>query len=112
MLAHGDGEADTQLAAGGDNGAVVEAAVGSHGEFPSGSSVAHSSHRFPQEVSGAPGRIGSTLAQAGHEHVAGASSDGEQLMIAALAGIAVWGQAVLHRPTVGPAGELTGALFS
>ena len=56
----------------------VEAAVGPHGELPRGSGVTHSPHRLAQEVSGAPGGVGPTLAQSGHQHVAGASCHGEE----------------------------------
>ena len=64
---------------------IVEAAVGPHGERSGGSGVAHSAHRLPQEMSGAPRRVGTALAQPGHQHVAGSSSDGEQRVIAPLA---------------------------
>ena len=89
MLADGDGVADTLTAAGDDDAVVVEAAVGPHGELTGGSGVAHAAHRLPQEVGGAPRRVGSALAQSGHQHVAGASGDGEQRMIAPHAGVVV-----------------------
>ena len=68
---------------------IVEAAVGPHGEFSGGSGIAHSAHPLPQEVSSAASRVGSTLAQAGHQHVSGARGDGEERVIAPLAGIVV-----------------------
>ena len=89
MLADGDGVADTLTAAGDDDAVVVEAAVGPHGELTGGSGVAHAAQRLPQEVGGAPRRVGSALAQSGHQHVAGASGDGEQRMIAPHAGVVV-----------------------
>ena len=95
MLAHGDGVADLHLAAVGDDGVVVEAAVGTHGEWPGGSGVAHPAHRLPQEVGGAPRRIGSTLPQSGHQHVPGVSGHGQERVIAPLAGVAVMARALL-----------------
>ena len=77
MLADGDGEADIQLAADGDDGVGIEAAVGPHRELAPGPSMAHPPHRFPQEVGGAP-----TVAQPGHQHVAGAGGAGQQRVIA------------------------------
>ena len=67
----------------------VEAAVGPHGKLSGGPSVAHPSHRLPQEVGGAPGGVGPALPEPGHQHVAGARGDGEQRVIAPLAGIVV-----------------------
>ena len=89
MLADGDGEADLHLAADGDHSVGVEAAVGPHGEWPRGPGVAHSAHRFAQEVSRAPGGVGPALPQPGHQHVAGSGGDGQQRVIAPLAGVAV-----------------------
>ena len=79
MLADGDGEADLQLAADGDDVVGVEAAVGPHGERSGGSGIAHSADGFPQEVGGAPGGVGPSLAQPGHQHVAGSGGDGQQV---------------------------------
>ena len=62
MLADGDGEADIHLAAEGDHGVGVEAAVGPHRELPAGPAVAHPAHRLPQEVGGAAGGVGAALA--------------------------------------------------
>ncbi len=67
----------------------IEAAVGPHGELSPGPGVAHPPHRLPQEVGGAPGGVGPALAQPGHQHVAGAGGDGQQRVIAPLAGVAV-----------------------
>ena len=89
MLSHGDGEADIQPAADGDDGMGVEAAVGPHRELAGGASVAHPPHRFTQEVGGAPSRVGLALAQPRHQHVAGARGDGQQRVIAPLAGVVV-----------------------
>ena len=67
----------------------VEAAVGPHCELSSGPAVANPSHRFTQEVGGAAGGVGAALAQTGHQHLAGAGGDGQQRVIAPLAGVAV-----------------------
>ena len=87
MLADGDGEADLRLATDGDDGVGVKAAVGPHGEWSGGSSMAHPTHRLPQKVSRAPSGVGSTLAQSCHQHIAGTSGDGEERVIAPLAGV-------------------------
>ncbi len=76
----------------------VEAAVGPHGELTRGAGVAHPAHRLPQEVGGAPGRVGSTFAQPCHQHVASARGDGEERVIAALASIVVALRALLAQP--------------
>ena len=89
MLADGDGEADIHCAAGGDDGVGVEAAVGPHRELSSGPSMAHPAHRLTQEVGGAPSGVGPALAQPRHQHVAGSGGDGQQRVIASLAGVAV-----------------------
>ena len=81
-----------------DDGVVVEAAVGSHGELTRGSGVAHPTHCLPQEVSSAPRRVGSSLAQPTHQHVAGSGGDGEERVIAPLAGVAVVACPLLARP--------------
>ena len=54
-----------------------------------GSGVSHSAQRLPQEVGGAPGGVGPALTQLGHQHLAGAGGDGQQRVIAPLAGVAV-----------------------
>ena len=72
-----------------------KAAVGAHRELPAGPSVAHPPHRFTQEVGGAAGGVGAALPQPGHQHVAGAGGDGQQRVIAPLAGIAVVACALL-----------------
>ena len=77
-LADGDGEADIHLAADGNHGVGIEPAVGPHRELSPGSAVAHPPHRLTQEVSSAAGGVGPALAQAGHQHVAGAGGDGQQ----------------------------------
>ena len=88
MLADGDGEADIQLAADRDDGVDVEAAVGPHRELSCGPGVAHPSHSFTQEVSGAPSGVSPALPEPDHQHVAGACGDGQQRVIAPLAGVA------------------------
>ena len=87
MLADGDGEADIQLAADGDHGVGIEAAVDPHRELSGGSGVAHSAHRLPQEVGRAPSGVGPALAQPCHQHVAGVRGHGQQWVIAPLAGV-------------------------
>ena len=62
VLAHGDGEADLHLAADGDHGMGIEAAVGPHRELSRGPGMTHPSQRLPQEVGGAPGGVGPALA--------------------------------------------------
>ena len=52
VLADGDGVADIHLAADGDDGVGIEAAVGPHRELAPGAGVAHPSHRLAQEVGG------------------------------------------------------------
>ena len=54
VLPNGDGETDIQLAADGDDGVSVEAAVGPHRELSFGPGVAHPPYRLAQEVSGTP----------------------------------------------------------
>ena len=95
MLADGDGEADIHPAADGDDGVGIETAVGLHRELSPGSAVAYPSHRLPQEVSSAPNGVGPALAQPGHQYVAGSGGDGQQRVIAPLAGIAVVAGALL-----------------
>ena len=95
VLPDGDGEADIGLAADRDDGVGVEAAVGPHREWSGGPAVAHSSHRLPQEVGGAPSRIGAARALSGHQHVAGVRGDGQQRVIAPLAGVAVTARSLL-----------------
>ena len=89
VLADGDGEADIHCAADRDQGVGIEAAVGAHRELSSGASVAYPPHRLTQEVSGAPSGVGPALAQPGHQHVAGSGGDGQQRVIALLAGVAM-----------------------
>ena len=98
MLADGDGEAHVQLAADGDHGVGVEAAVGPHRELPLGPSMAHPSHGLPQEVGGAPSGVGAALAQPGHQHVAGAGGHGQQRVIAPLAGVTMMARSLLCQP--------------
>ena len=73
----------------------VEAAVGPHRELSPGPAVAHPPHRLTQEVGGATGGVGAALAQPGHQHLAGASGNGQQRVIAAGAGIAVVARSLL-----------------
>ena len=75
----------------------IEAAVGPHRELAPGSAVAHPPHRFTQEVGSAAGGVGPALAQAGHQHVAGAGAggDGQQRVIAPRTGVAVVAGALL-----------------
>ena len=94
-LADGGGEADIHSAADGDDGEGIEAAVGPHRELAPGSAVAHAPHRFTQEVGSAAGAVGSALAQAGQQHVAGAGGDGQQPVIAPRTGVAVVAGALL-----------------
>ena len=82
----------------GDHGVGIEAAVGPHGELSPGPGVAHPPHRLPQEVGGAPGGVGSALAQPGHQHVASSGGDGQQRVIAPLAGVAVVAGALFGQP--------------
>ena len=89
VLADGDGEADTHLAADGDESVGVEAAVGAHRELAAGPTVAHTPHRFTQEVGSAASGVGTALAQPGHQHVAGSGGDGQQWVIAPRAGVVV-----------------------
>ena len=63
VLADGDGVADIHLAADGDDGVGIEAAVGPHRELAPGAGVAHSSHRLAQEVGGAAGGVGPALSR-------------------------------------------------
>ena len=95
MLSGGDGEADLRLAADGDHGVGVEAAVGPHGELAGGSGIAHSADGFPQEVGRASSGVGPTLPQAGHQHVASSGGDGEERVIAPLSGVVVALRALL-----------------
>ena len=88
VLADGDGEADIHFAADGDESVGIEAAVGAHRELAAGPTVAHSPHCFTQEVGSAASGVGAALAQPGHQHVAGAGGDGQQRVIAPLAGVA------------------------
>ena len=88
VLADGDGEADIQLAADRDDGVGVEPAVGPHRELPCGPGVAHPPHRLTQEVGGAPSGVSPACAEPDHQHVAGAGGDGQQRVIAPLAGVA------------------------
>ena len=54
-----------------------------------GSGVAHSPHGLAQEVRSASSRVGSAFAQAGHQHVASDGGNGQQRVIAPLAGVVV-----------------------
>ena len=98
VLADGDGEAYVHLAADGDHGVGVEAAVGTHREWPGGSGMADPPHRLSQEVGGAPSGVGPALAQPGHQHVAGARGYCEERVIAPHAGVVVALRALLGQP--------------
>ena len=65
------------LAADGYYPMSVEAAVGPYGELSFGPGVAHSTHRLPQQVGGAPGGVGAPFEQPGHQNVAGARGHGQ-----------------------------------
>ena len=71
----------SHLAADGDDGVGIEAAVGPHRESSAGSGVAHPPHRLAQEVGGTPNSDGAALAQPGHQHVSGAGSHGQERVI-------------------------------
>ena len=73
----------------------VEAAVGPHRELSSGPTIAYSPHRLPQEVGGAAGGVGPSLAETGHQHLAGTGGHGQQRMITPLAGVAVMAGSLL-----------------
>ena len=102
VLADGDGEADIHVAAHGDQGVGIEAAVSPHGELSAGASVAHPSYRLAQEVSSDPRRVGPALAQPTHQHVAGDGPSrpclGQQPVMAPLAGVVVTLRALLGQP--------------
>ena len=77
---------------------MVEAAVGTHREWPGGSGMADPPHRLSQEVGGAPSGVGPALAQPGHQHAAGARGYGEERVIAPHAGVVVALRALLGQP--------------
>ena len=89
VLADRDGESDTQLASGRHDSVGVETAFGPHRELSCSPGAAHPSHRLTQEVGGTPSGVGVALPESGHQHVAGAGGDGQQGVIASLAGVAV-----------------------
>ena len=103
VLSGGDGAADVLIAADGiaadgDDGVGVEAAVGPHRELTRGTGVAHPAHRLPQEVVGAPSGDGAALAQPCHQHVAGSGGHGQDRVIAPLAGVVVALRTLLAQP--------------
>ena len=51
-----------------------------------------------EEVSGAPSGIGAALPEPDHQHVTGAGGDGQQRVIAPLAGVAVVARPLLGQP--------------
>ena len=55
------------------------------------------SHRLPQEVGGAASGVGAALTQPSHQHVAGAGDDGQQRVIAPLAGVAMVARSLLEQ---------------
>jgi len=89
MLADRDREADVGLAADRDDVVGLEARVGPHRQLARGPGGADPADRLGQEVGGAPDGVGPTLAQARHEHVAGAGRDREERVIAPDAGVPV-----------------------
>ena len=104
VLADGDGEADIVVAADGDDVVGVEAAVGPHGELSCGPGAAYPAQRLTQEVCGAPGGVGLPRSQPGHQHVSGSCGNGQQRMIAPLAGVVVAAGSLLVQ-SVGLAGR-------
>ena len=60
------------------HGVGVETAVGPHRELTRGASVAHPTHRLPQEVGSAASGVGTALPQPSHQHVAGVGGGGQQ----------------------------------
>ena len=103
VLADGDGAADVLIAADGiaadgDDGVGVVAAVGPHRELTRGTGVAHPAHRLPPEVAGAPSGVGAALAQPCHQHVAGSGGHGQDRVIAPLAGVVVALRTLLAPP--------------
>ena len=98
VLADGDGKADIHFAADRDQCVGIEAAVGAHRELFPGPAVAHPSHRLTQEVGGALNGVGAALTQPRHQHVAGSGGNGQQRVIAPLAGVAVVAGAFLGQP--------------
>ena len=89
VLADRDGVAHLQPAAHGDHGVDIEARVGAQRELPRGPGMADAADRLAQEVAGAATAVGTSLAQAGHEHLAAAGRDREERVVAAHAGVAV-----------------------
>lgn len=75
-------ELHLSIAADGNDGGGVAAAVGPHGAMPGCSGPVHPSHRLPQEIGGSPRRVVFTLSQPCHQHVAGAGSAGQPRVIA------------------------------
>ena len=68
---------------------------GPHRELSSATGIAYPTHRLTQEVSSAPSGVGAALAQPRHQHVAGSGGNGQQRVIASLAGVAVVACALL-----------------
>ena len=95
VLADGDGEADIVAAADGDDVVGVEAAVGPHGERSCGSGVAHPAQRLTQEVRRAPGGVGTARSQPCQQHVSCSGDNGQQRVIAPLAGVVVMARSLL-----------------
>ena len=99
MLADRDREADTHLPADRDDLRGIEARVGPHREHTAGSGRSDPADRLGQEAGGAPDRVGATVAQTRHEHVAGPGADREPGVIAAHTGVPVV-ESTLLRETV------------
>ena len=90
VLADGDGEADIHLTTGGDESVGVEAAVGPRRKLPAGPGTANPALTVSRRKWAAPRAVlARPSLQPGHQHVAGAGGDGQQGVIAPLAGIAV-----------------------
>jgi hypothetical protein len=76
----------------------VEPRVSAHGQLATGPGLPHSPDRLAQEVGGTSHRVGVSLAQARHEHVAGPGGNGKQRMVSAHPGVAVVTGALLLQP--------------
>ena len=68
---------------------AIEARVGADGQLAAGARLSDPADRLGQEVGGAPGGIGPTLAQPGHQHVAGPGGDRQERVIAPYVGVRV-----------------------
>ena len=73
----------------------IETAVGPHRDLSPGPDVVHRTHCLRQEVVSAPGGIGPSLPETGHQHLAGAGGHGEVRVITPLTGVAVMAGSLL-----------------